>query len=96
MVAQLVEQLLPTPEIRGSNLVIYQSYNRIKEKAKIKKKRPGMVHLKKILVSQHCKLQSSSFLAWPELVVPSTFDGFCEIQIGSCNIINHTKVFFLH
>ena len=52
VVAQLVEQLLPIPEVRGSNQVISKnSYwtsnvNWI-EKMKIKRKRPGMVHLKK-------------------------------------------------
>ena len=47
MVAQLVELLLPIPEVRGSNPVIGKIYiehftaNCI-EKTKIKKKRPGM------------------------------------------------------
>ena len=50
--AQLVEQLLPTPEVRGSIPVIGKklylafSVNCI-EKTKIKKKRPVMAHLKK-------------------------------------------------
>ena len=47
-VAQLVEQLLPTPEIRGSNTAIGKFLYIINciEKTKIKKKRPGMAHLK--------------------------------------------------
>ena len=49
VVAQLVERLLPTPEIRGSNpdiiKIVYT--NCTIEKTKIKKKRPGMGHLKK-------------------------------------------------
>ena len=53
VVAQLVEQSLPTPEIRGSNPVIgnllYWSFICLLstvpiEKKKIKKKRPGMAH----------------------------------------------------
>ena len=49
VVAQLVELLLPIPEVRGSNPVIGKIYiehltvNCI-EKTKIKKKRPGMAH----------------------------------------------------
>ena len=52
VVAQLVERLLPIPEVRSSNPVIgknlYWTFavNCI-EKTKIKKKRPGMAHLKK-------------------------------------------------
>ena len=51
VVAQLVERLLPIPEVRGSNPVISKIYiehftvNCI-EKTKIKKKRPELVHLK--------------------------------------------------
>ena len=40
VVAQLVERLLPNPEVHGSNPVIGK-------KTKIKKKRPGKAHLKK-------------------------------------------------
>ena len=49
-VAQLVEQLLPTPEVRGLNLDIDKilSTNCTIEKTKIKKKKPGMAHLYKI------------------------------------------------
>ena len=51
VVAQLVEQSLPTPEVRGSTPVIHHqnfmkhlfSVNLI-EKTKIKKKKPGMAH----------------------------------------------------
>ena len=49
LVAELVEQSLPFPEVRGSNPVIgknlYGTFtvNYI-EKTKIKKKRPGMAH----------------------------------------------------
>ena len=49
VVAQLVERLLQTPEIRGSNpvtgnFIYYQLYQiTFIDKAKIKKKRPGMV-----------------------------------------------------
>ena len=50
VVAQLVEQSLPTLEIRGWNPVIgkilyYQLYNQNKEKTKIKKKKLGIGHL---------------------------------------------------
>ena len=55
VVALRVEQLLPKPEVRGSNPVIgkflcrtfvyYQLYDI--EKMKIKKKRPGMVYFEK-------------------------------------------------
>ena len=51
VVAQLVEQSLPTPEIRGSNPDIGKvlSTNCTIEKTQIMKKRPGMAHLKKSL-----------------------------------------------
>ena len=44
-----VERLLLTPEIRGTNPDIGKilSTNSTTEKTKIKKKRPGMAHLKK-------------------------------------------------
>jgi len=50
VVAQLVEQSLPIPEVRGSNPVIGNNLNILNicycqlciEKTKIKKKRPGM------------------------------------------------------
>ena len=54
VVAQLVERLLPIPEVRGSNpvigknLFIYLTFVYCQlciEKTKIKKKRPGMAHL---------------------------------------------------
>ena len=51
VVAQLVERPLLTTEICGSNHNIGKvlSTNRnLIEKTKIKKKRPGMVHLKKV------------------------------------------------
>ena len=52
VVAPLVEWSHPTPEIRGSNpnigKVLSTNYNKI-EKTKIKKKRPGMAHLKKMI-----------------------------------------------
>ena len=49
VVAQLVERLLPIPEVRGSNPVIGKNLYRTFtvnciEKTKIKKKRPGMAH----------------------------------------------------
>ena len=51
VVAQLVDQSLPFPEVCSSNPVIdknlYWTVNCI-EKSKIKKKRPGMAHLKKL------------------------------------------------
>ena len=53
VVAQLVERSLPTPEIHGWNPIIGKvlftklSTNCFIEKAEIKKKRPGMAHLKK-------------------------------------------------
>ena len=55
VVPQLVERLLPIPEVRGSNpvisknLYIYWTFvycQLCMEKTKIKKKRPGMAHLK--------------------------------------------------
>ena len=52
--AQLVEQSLPKPEIRGSNPVIGKFYllstvmKTCTEKTKINKKRHGMAHSKKI------------------------------------------------
>ena len=47
VVAQLVEQSVPTPEIRSSNPDISKilSTNCTIEKMKMKKKRPGMAHL---------------------------------------------------
>ena len=55
VVAQLAERLLLTPEIRGLNPDIgnetfwtYLSVNCFPETIKIKKKRPGMAHLKKM------------------------------------------------
>ena len=47
VVAQLVEQSLPTPGIRGLNPDVgkIKSTNCTIEKTKIKKKRPGMGHL---------------------------------------------------
>ena len=48
----MVEWSLPTPEICGSNpnIVKILSANCILEKTKIKKKRPGMAHLKKTIM----------------------------------------------
>ena len=47
-VAQLVDRLLPTPEIRTSNPVIGKIYRTINStKTKIKKKRPVMTQIKK-------------------------------------------------
>ena len=54
VVAQLVERLLPIPEVRGSDPVIgkklISNINCI-EKMKLKKKRPGMAIFKKMLLS---------------------------------------------
>ena len=49
VMAQLEERSLPTPEIRGSipDIGNFLSSNCTIEKTKIKKKRPGMAHLKK-------------------------------------------------
>ena len=48
--AQLAERSLLTPEVRGSNPVIREIFHVFTinciEKTKIKKKRPGMAHLK--------------------------------------------------
>ena len=54
VVAQLVEQSLLTPEIRGSNPDIDKilSTNCSIESTKIKKKKPGMVHLTKSIINQ--------------------------------------------
>ena len=49
VVAQLVEQLLPIPDVRSSNPVIGKKFILniyCIEKTKIKKKRPEMAHLK--------------------------------------------------
>ena len=61
VVAQLVERLLPIPEVRSSNPVIGKIYiehfvylftiNSI-EKTKINKKRPGRAHFKKSISCQ--------------------------------------------
>ena len=53
MVALLVERSIPIPEVRGSNPVIGKNLFwtftvRCIEKTKIKKKRSGLAHLKKI------------------------------------------------
>ena len=52
VVAQLVEQLLPIPELRSSNPDISKilTTNSTIEKKKIKKKRPGIAHNKKTLL----------------------------------------------
>ena len=52
--AQLVEQLLPTPEICGSNPDISKilSTHCTIEKMSIKKKRPGVAHLLKLISSK--------------------------------------------
>ena len=56
VVAQLVERLLPMPEVRSSNpfigkkLYLYGTFVYCQlcvEKTKVKKKRPGMAHFKK-------------------------------------------------
>ena len=54
VVAQLVERLLPTPEIHGlnPNIIKILSTNSTIEKTKIKKKRSGMSHLKKKVSNQ--------------------------------------------
>ena len=53
VVAQLVEQLLPIPELRSSNPDISKilTTNSTIEKKKIKKKRPGIAHNKKNIVT---------------------------------------------
>ena len=62
LVAQLVERSLLIPEVHGSNPVIGKIYiehlftvNSI-EKTKIKKKRPGMAHLKNKVNQSHFSL----------------------------------------
>ena len=59
VVAQLVEQSLLAPEIRGSNPAISKnlSTNYTIEETKIKRKKPGMAHL---LMSKHCYSKRSS------------------------------------
>ena len=52
VVAQLVEQSIPIPEIRGSNPVIGKKtllniYCQLYWKDEVKKKRPGMTHFTK-------------------------------------------------
>ena len=53
VVAQLVERPLPTAEIRGSNPVIGKFYlvSAVIKLQKIKKKWPGMAHLKRVAFS---------------------------------------------
>ena len=57
-VARLVEWSLPTPEVRGSNTAIDKIYIdhlftvKCNENDKIKKKRPGMAHLKTIQLTK--------------------------------------------
>ena len=60
VVAQLVERSLPSPEVRGLNPVngkiyfehLLSTVNCIEEK-KIKKKRPEMAHLKKLIFASN-------------------------------------------
>ena len=63
VVAQLVEQSLLTPEIRGSNPDIGEilSTNYTIEKTKIKKKSPGMAHLKNTLIKAKCWIMVESW-----------------------------------
>ena len=62
VVAQLVEQLLPIPEVRGSNTVDGKIYiehfllSTFVGKTKIKKKWPGMAHLKNLV--KHFKTEN--------------------------------------
>ena len=57
--AQLVERLLLTPEFRGLNLdigkLLYGTFFTVNciKKTKIKKKRPGMAHLRSIKLVVH-------------------------------------------
>ena len=56
VVAQLVEWLLPTPDVSGSNPVIGKNLFGIFtvnciEKTKIKKKRPGLPHFLKVTLN---------------------------------------------
>ena len=62
VVAQLVERSFPTPEIHGSipDIGKFLSSNCTIEKTKIKKKRPGMAHLKKEL--KNIRLKTFSIL----------------------------------
>ena len=54
VVAQLAERSLPTPEVRGSNPVLGKIYiehcllSTVLKRQEIKKKMPGMAHLKKL------------------------------------------------
>ena len=70
--AQLVEQSLPTPGIRGLNpdMGKIKSTNCTIEKTKIKKKRPGMADLKKIDVTNLiiCLKLAGWSLCWPKSV----------------------------
>ena len=78
---QWVEWLLPIPDGRGSNLVICKNLyctltvNCI-EKAKIKKKRPGMAHLKK---------NTKWPLVWPDWAFFKVF-GYKFSYVGGENI----------
>ena len=64
-VAQLVERTIPTPDVRGLNPTInkFKVYCQLIEKKKIKKMRPGMVHLKKTSFISYRKLPSMIFSA---------------------------------
>ena len=64
VVAQLVERSLPTPEFQGLNPVIGKIVSTNIKRQKIKKKRPGMAHLKKIIyLCNYLKGIQSSLLA---------------------------------
>ena len=60
--AQLVERLLPTPEVHGLNPVIRQTFildiyrQLCIEKTKIKKKRPGKAHFLNITTCHYSRL----------------------------------------
>ena len=104
VVAQLVERSLPTPEIAvripTSANFIYQLYIEI-EKTKIKKKSPGMVHLKKrylllvilpvpIVMRSHLRVPQAlrkSMLIYPAMVghLPPFFLGLDIIAIMFCS-----------
>ena len=72
VVAQLVERLLPIPEVCGSNPVIGKNLHstftvNCIEKTKIKKKRPGMAHFFKKKLIRNTILQKASFTKVQEM-----------------------------
>ena len=78
VMALLVELLLPTPEIRGSNPDTGKnlSTNCTLEKTEIKKKRPGMAHHLKKTIALGQKIQNH------DVISPMHCLCTCKIVVG--------------